>query len=482
MIKVQNFIDGKFLEGERFIDSYNPSTGEIYAQIPRSSNTEVKQAVASAESAMKSWASTSPARRSAILMKIADLIEEKLEEFAKAESKDQGKPIWLARKVDIPRVVHNFRFFSTAILHFGNESTFQPDIGALNYTVRCPVGIVGQITPWNLPLYLLTFKIAPAIAVGNCVICKPSEITSVTAWMLCSVLKEAGLPPGVVNMVFGSGPEVGAEIIVHPKIRAISFTGSTTVGHYIQEKTAPLCKKLSLELGGKNAAIVFEDADLEKCIPTCIRSAFTNQGEICLCTSRIYVQRSIYKEFVHRYVQETRNLKVGPSGSEDVFMGALISREHLEKVRGYVKLAVEEGGEILCGEGKNKPLDLPKENAKGYFMHPTVVVDLKDTTKCMQEEIFGPVVCISPFDTEEEAIQRANNVEYGLCATLWTESGSRIHRIAPQLEAGTVWCNCWLIRDLNMPFGGFKQSGIGREGYKDSLEFYTEVKTVCVKI
>eukprot|EP00794_Sanderia_malayensis_P011433 gene11433-12626_t len=481
MIQVENFINGKFIPASQFLDSFDPSTGKVHAQIPRSGKSDVEAAVAAADNARKGWSSTPVATRSSLMMKVADLLEANLDMFAKAESKDQGKPISLSRAVDIPRAVHNFRFFATAILHFGNVATSQDHLDALSYTVHCPVGIVGQITPWNLPLYLLTFKIAPAIAAGNCVICKPSELTSVTAWMLCSIFNEAGIPPGVINMVFGSGAEVGAEIVENPNICAISFTGSTGVGHYIQEKSAPFCKKLSLELGGKNSAIVFDDANLDACIQTCVRSSFANQGEICLCTSRIYVHRSIFDTFVKRFVEKTRSLKVGPPENDDVFMGALVSKDHLEKVKRYVQLAIEEGGTILCGEGKDELPDLPDANKQGYFMLPTAVMGLADDARCMQEEVFGPFVCITQFDTEEEVIKRVNNVTYGLCSTLWTESGQRIHRVAPQLEVGTIWCNCWLVRDLNMPFGGFKQSGIGREGFKDSLEFYTEVKTICVK-
>eukprot|EP00794_Sanderia_malayensis_P018349 gene18349-20192_t len=444
MIRVENFMNGKFIPASQFLDSFDPSTGKVHAQIPRSGKSDVEAAVAAADNARKGWSSTPVATRSLLMMKVADLLEANLDMFAKAESKDQGKPISLSRAVDIPRAEFD-------------ES---------------------EVTSGNL--FVNDATIAPAIAAGNCVICKPSELTSVTAWMLCSIFNEAGIPPGVINMVFGSGAEVGAEIVENPNICAISFTGSTGVGHYIQEKSAPFCKKLSLELGGKNSAIVFDDANLDACIQTCVRSSFANQGEICLCTSRIYVHRSIFDTFIKRFVEKTRSLKVGPP-ENDVFMGALVSKDHLEKVKRYVQLAIEEGGTILCGEGKDELPDLPDANKQGYFMLPTAVMGLADDARCMQEEVFGPFVCITQFDTEEEVIKRVNNVTYGLCSTLWTESGQRIHRVAPQLEVGTIWCNCWLVRDLNMPFGGFKQSGIGREGFKDSLEFYTEVKTICVK-
>lgn len=312
--------------------------------------------------------------------------------------------------------------------------------------------------------------------------CKPSEMTSVTAWMMAKLMNEAGLPPGVCNLVFGTGPKAGAAIVKHPDIPVISFTGSTATGQTITQMSAPFYKKLSLELGGKNAAIVFDDADLEKCLATTIRSSFANQGEICLCTSRVFVQKGIFDKFLEKFVEKTRQLQVGSPKDPGTNLGALISKEHLAKVLGYVKLAVNEGGEIVCGEGKDPPLNLPSPHTEGYFMRPTVITGLADSTRCMQEEIFGPVVSIVPFDTEEEVIKRANGVQYGLCAVVWTENVSRTHRVSQRLQAGTVWCNCWLVRDLNMPFGGFKASGIGREGATESYEFYTEAKTICIKM
>lgn len=418
------------------------------------------------------------------MRKIADLIEAQFDEFAEAESKDQGKPVLLARTVDIPRACLNFRFFASTIISSSaeNRADVLANVGALNYTIRSPIGVAGLISPWNLPIYLLTFKIAPAIAAGNTVVCKPSEMTSVTAWMMAKVLNEAGLPPGVVNLVMGTGPKAGAAIVRHPDVPVISFTGSTVTGQAITETTAPFYKKTSLELGGKNAAIIFDDADLEKSIATTVRSSFANQGEICLCTSRVYVQKGIYDQFLEGFVERTRQLKVGAPKDPATNVGALVSKEHLAKVLGYVKLAVNEGGEIVCGEGKDSPLELPNPHTEGYFMRPTVITGLSDNTRCMQEEIFGPVVAIVPFENEEEVIKRANGVKYGLAAVIWSENLSRTHRVAKRLQAGTVWCNCWLVRDLNMPFGGVKASGIGREGAKESYEFYTEVKTVCVKM
>lgn len=340
--------------------------------------------------------------------------------------------------------------------------------------------LAGLISPWNLPLYLLTWKIAPAIAAGNTVIAKPSELTSVTAWMMCKLLEKAGVPPGVVNIVFGTGPRVGEALVSHPEVPLISFTGSQPTAERITLLSAPHCKRLSLELGGKNPAIIFEDANLEECIPTTVRSSFANQGEICLCTSRIFVQKSIYSEFLKRFLEATKLWKVGIPSDPSASMGALISKAHLEKVRSYIKKARAEGAQILCGEGVDK-LSLPPRNQGGYFMLPTVITDIKDESSCMKEEIFGPVTCVVPFDSEEEVIKRANSVKYGLAATVWSSNVGRVHRVAKKLQSGLVWTNCWLIRELNLPFGGMKSSGVGREGAKDSYEFFTEVKTITIK-
>lgn len=484
MLVLQNFIGGKFVPCTNHIDSYDPSTGRVHCKVPDSTEKEVDLAVKAANEAFESWSVTTPEYRAGIMRKIADLIEAQLDEFAEAESKDQGKPVLLAKTIDIPRACHNFRFFASTIIRSSveNQTSVLENVGALNYTIRSPIGVAGLISPWNLPVYLLTFKIAPAIAAGNTVVCKPSEMTSVTAWMMAKVLNEAGLPPGVVNLVMGTGPKAGAAIARHPDVPVISFTGSTVTGQVITEMTAPFYKKTSLELGGKNAAIIFDDADLEKSIATTVRSSFANQGEICLCTSRVYVQKGIYDQFLEGFVERTRQLKVGSPKDPTTNVGALVSKEHLAKVLGYVKLAVNEGGEIVCGEGKDSPLELPNPHTEGYFMRPTVITGLSDNTRCMQEEIFGPVVAIVPFENEEEVIKRANGVKYGLAAVIWSENLSRTHRVSKRLQAGTVWCNCWLVRDLNMPFGGFKASGVGREGAKESYEFYTEVKTVCVKM
>ncbi|NXF90679.1 AL8A1 dehydrogenase, partial [Eubucco bourcierii] len=493
LLVLENFIGGKFVPCSSYIDSYNPSTGDVYCRVPDSGKEEVDLAVEAAKAAFPVWSSKSPLERSQILNKLADLIEHDLEDFAQAESKDQGKTITFARTIDIPRAVYNFRFFASSVLHHTTECSEMTAVGCVHYTLRTPVGVAGLISPWNLPLYLLTWKIAPAIACGNTVVAKPSEMTSVTAWMMCKLLEKAGkgcddslpffpsgVPPGVVNVVFGMGSKAGEALVCHPDVPLISFTGSTLTAQRITEKSAPHCKRLSLELGGKNPAIIFNDADLSQCIPTTLRSSFANQGEICLCTSRIFVQRGIYNEFVKRFVAEVKKWKVGNPSDPTVSVGALISKEHLEKVRNYVKKAQAEGARVLCGEGVDS-LVLPADNQNGYFMLPTVIAEVKDESKCMQEEIFGPVTCVVAFDTEDEVIERANRVKYGLAATVWSSNVGCVHRVARRLQSGLVWTNCWLIRDLNLPFGGMKASGIGREGAKDSYEFFTEVKTITIK-
>ncbi|TNM95010.1 hypothetical protein fugu_017769 [Takifugu bimaculatus] len=477
---LENYIGGTFVPCRSHIDSYDPSTGEVYCRVPDSGQEEVEAAVAAAKEAFPAWSQRSPEQRATVLNKLAELIQDNLEDLAQAESRDQGKTVTFARTVDIPRSAYNFRFFASSALHHLSECSQMDHMGCLNYTLRCPVGVAGLISPWNLPLYLLTWKIAPAIAAGNTVVAKPSEMTSVTAWMLCKLMEQAGVPPGVVNVVFGSGPRAGSALVSHPEVPLISFTGSTATARVITELSAPFCKKLSLELGGKNPALVFADADLDQCVETTVRSSFSNQGEICLCTSRIYVERSIYPEFLERFVAAARKWRTGDPSDGANNNGALISKEHLEKVRGFVALAKSEGGVVHCGEGVDE-LDLPERNAGGYFMAATVVTGVPDSSRVMQEEIFGPVTCVSPFDTEDEAVSRANGVRYGLGATVWSRDVGRVHRVARRVQAGLVWTNCWLVRDLNLPFGGMKHSGVGREGGRDSYHFFTEVKSVSIK-
>lgn len=480
-VVVDNFIAGIFVPCKRSLDSHDPSNGKVWARIPDSGKLEVDAAVAAAKRAFPEWSKLSLQQRAKHLLKVADLLESRLEEFAVAESRDQGKPVWLAKAMDIPRAVLNIRHFAHAVPHHLNTSSVQPEAGVVNYTVREPVGVAGLISPWNLPLYLLTFKMGPALICGNTIVAKPSEFTSITAYMFCKVLQDADFPAGVVNMVFGLGKTAGEALVTHPDVPLVSFTGSTVTGKHIAQATAPMLKKLSLEMGGKNAATVFSDCNLKACVDTLKRASFINQGQVCLCTSRIFVQRSIYKEFLDMFVDAAKELRVGPPSEEGVFMGALNSKPHLEKVQRYVNYAVEDGGTILCGEGIDI-LNIPEQNKNGYYMLPTVITGLPDNSRCMQEEIFGPVTCVVPFDTEEEVVERANNTAYGLCASVWTSNLGVAHRVAQNLKVGTVWTNCWLVRDLDMPFGGVKGSGLGREGTQDSLEFYTEVKTICTKI
>nr|XP_057912714.1 2-aminomuconic semialdehyde dehydrogenase [Doryrhamphus excisus]XP_057912715.1 2-aminomuconic semialdehyde dehydrogenase [Doryrhamphus excisus]XP_057912716.1 2-aminomuconic semialdehyde dehydrogenase [Doryrhamphus excisus]XP_057912717.1 2-aminomuconic semialdehyde dehydrogenase [Doryrhamphus excisus]XP_057912718.1 2-aminomuconic semialdehyde dehydrogenase [Doryrhamphus excisus] len=477
---LENFIGGKFVPCSAHIDSYDPSTGQVYCKVPDSGKEEVEAAVQAAKEAFPGWSARSPEQRAQVLNKLADLIEAHLEELAQAESRDQGKTVTFARTVDIPRSAYNFRFFASSVLHHTTDCSQLDHMGCLSYTIRCPVGVAGLISPWNLPLYLLTWKIAPAIAVGNTVVAKPSEMTSVTAWMMCKLMQQAGVPPGVVNIVFGVGSRAGDALVGHPDVPLISFTGSTATARHITERSAPYCKKLSLELGGKNPALIFADADLDQCIKTTVRSSFSNQGEICLCTSRIYVERSIYSTFLEKFVAAARKWKTGVPSDPVNNNGALISKEHLEKVRSFVALAKSEGATVHCGEGMDYP-DLPESNINGYFMAATVISGVSDSSRVMQEEIFGPVTCVSPFDGEDQAVAKANGVRYGLAATVWSRDVGKVHRVARRLQTGLVWTNCWLVRDLNLPFGGMKNSGVGREGGRDSYHFFTEVKTVTIK-
>ncbi|KAF9924539.1 Aldehyde dehydrogenase 8 member A1 [Linnemannia zychae] len=476
---INNFINNEFVEPSdgNYFDTFNPSVGAPHARIPDSTAADVELAYTNASAAFRIWSKTTKAERAQIMYRIADLIDARQDEFARAESMDQGKPISLAKTVDIPRAAYNFRFFAGQILHTVDEAAELDGVG-YSYTQRMPIGVAGLISPWNLPLYLLTWKIAPCIACGNTAICKPSEFTSLTAYMLCSVMVDAGLPAGVVNMVFGTGMKAGQALVEHPRIPLISFTGGTVTGAKISANSAPFFKKLSLELGGKNANIVFADCDFEKAVATSLRSSFSNQGEICLCGSRIFVQRPIYEKFLNALIEGAKKLKVGDPAAPDTNLGALVSKEHWEKVMGYIDLGVKEGGKIECGG--HKPASLQGEFQKGYFLEPTIITGLTANCRVMREEIFGPVVTVYAFDTDEEAIQLANDSEYGLSCTIWTENGRRQRRVASQIQAGTVWVNTWMSRDLRMPFGGMKKSGLGREGGEHSLEFYTELKTICL--
>ena len=479
MIKLQNFINGNYIApiSDAYIDNYEPATGQVYSLIPDSDERDVELAVEAAENAFPIWSNMSNEERSKILVKLSDGIEARMEEFVQAESRDNGKPVSLAGHVDIPRAVSNFHFFATAITHFASESHHMQGEG-INYTLRKPIGIVGCISPWNLPLYLFSWKIAPALAAGNCVIAKPSEITPYTAYLLGQVAKDAGMPAGVLNILHGLGAKVGDAIVKHKKIKAISFTGGTKTGEYLARTAAPMFKKLSLELGGKNPVVIFADCDFEEMLSTTVRSSFSNQGQICLCGSRIFVERAIYEKFKTAFVEKVNKAIVSNPTDPKANMGALVSLPHLEKVLSYVELAKEEGGKVLTG-GTRVQLEAPYDN--GYYMRPTVIEGLSHDCRTNQEEIFGPVVTLTPFDTEEEALMMANSTEYGLQTTLWTNDLKRAHRFADQAQSGIVWINCWMVRDLRTPFGGVKSSGVGREGGWEALRFFTEPKNVFVK-
>lgn len=478
-MNIQNFINGKYVDPthNNWLDNYNPSDGEVYGHIPNSNETDVELAFQAAKAAFKDWSNTTLDQRSRILIRISELIEENLEQLAEAESKDNGKPLSLAKSVDIPRSSSNFRFFGNAITQFSSESHESIGQQAINYTLRQPIGVVGCISPWNLPLYLFTWKIAPAIAAGNCVVAKPSEVTPATAYLLGEICNEAGLPPGVLNIVHGLGSSTGQAIIEHPEIKAISFTGGTTTGAQIAKIAAPMFKKLSLELGGKNPNIIFADCDYEDMLNTTVRSSFANQGQICLCGSRIFVENELYDKFKADFVKRIKELKVGHPSDNDSDLGALVSKQHLNKVLKYVELAKEEDGIVLCGGNQIEV----NGYVNGYYMEPTVIEVASDECRVNQEEIFGPVVTIMPFKNEAHALEMANKVKYGLSATLWTNDLKRTMRMSHQLKSGIVWVNTWMMRDLRTPFGGVKESGVGREGGFEALRFFTEPKNVCIK-
>ncbi|MBX3394024.1 MAG: aldehyde dehydrogenase [Phycisphaerae bacterium] len=479
MIRIEHYINGELSppRSGAYLDNIDPSTGHVYSLVPDGDAATVDAAVLAAESAFPAWSRTPADVRSSHLLRIADAIEHRLEEFALAECIDNGKPLSLTRSLDIPRAVKNFRFFATAILHARSE-THVTDGLALNYTLRQPRGICGLISPWNLPLYLLSWKIAPAIATGNTAVAKPSEVTPMTAYLLSQVCRDVGLPPGVLNIVHGLGAKVGAAMTAHPGITTLSFTGGTVTGREVARSAAPLFKKVSLELGGKNPNIVFADAEMDKAVAESVRAAFANQGQICLCGSRIFVERSAYDEFVERFAAEAGRLRVGDPLEPGVDQGAIVSKAQFEKVNYYVKLAKEEGGKIVVGGSPPPPVN--DRCRDGYFFSPTVITGLGPNCRVNQEEIFGPVATIIPFDAEDEVVAYANGTAYGLAATLWTQNLTRAHRLAERINSGTIWVNCWLIRDLRVPFGGMKQSGVGREGGDEALRFFTEPKNVCI--
>jgi len=480
--ETHNYVGGRFCGAaeKAWLDNTNPATGAVLSRIPRSQSDDVDAAVAAASAS--GWGDVPVTERARLLDRVADGIAARADEFARTESEDQGKPVALAARVDIPRAIANFRFFAGAVRHDAtgfHEMHGGAGPSALNYTLRRPVGVAALITPWNLPLYLLSWKVAPALALGNPVVCKPSEFTPRTATLLAEVIDEVGLPAGAFNVVHGLGPEVGAPLTAHPDVRLVSFTGGTVTGARVAAAAAPSFKKLSLELGGKNATLVFADADFDAAVAGAARAGFANQGEICLCGSRVLVERPIYDRFVEALVEQVAALRVGDPAHPDTDLGSLVSQAHRDKVEGYLRLAVEEGGTVRCG-GRRPALPAPFD--QGAFLQPAVITGLAPGCRTSTEEIFGPVVTVHPFDTEDEAIAIANGVRYGLAASVWSRDLSRAHRVSAALDTGMVWVNTWLLRDLRVPFGGVKDSGVGREGGHHSLDFYSEQKNVCVQL
>jgi aminomuconate-semialdehyde/2-hydroxymuconate-6-semialdehyde dehydrogenase len=477
--ELENYIGGRFLKNNsgKLLDNINPATGRVYGKIPDSDEKDVELAVQEAAIALPAWRAMPSEKRFEILNRIAAIIDENIDALALAESNDNGKPLWLSKRVDIPRASSNFRFFATGSMHFSTESHSMGE-HAVNFTLRQPVGIVGCISPWNLPLYLFTWKIAPALATGNCVIAKPSEVTPATGYLLSKICMEAGLPAGVLNIIHGTGPGCGEAIVRHPLIKAISFTGSTRAGERIASIAAPMFKKLSLELGGKNPNIIFADCDWEKMMSTTIQSSFSNQGQICLCGSRILVEASVYEKFKAEFVQKTSQLKVGDPLEDSSKQGAIVSKVHFEKIKACVELALQEGGKLLAG---GKVIQGKGRCEEGYFFEPTILEGLGPNCRTNREEIFGPVVTLQPFNSMEEALELANNSEYGLSATIWTTDINKANIMASKIESGIIWVNCWLLRDLRTPFGGMKNSGVGREGGWEAMRFFTEPKNVCVQ-
>ena len=477
MEKLYNFINGKFVapNSNQYLEIFEPATGQTYAQVADSNSADIENAYESAQNAFGNWSSLSVKERADYLNKIAEGLESRLDEFAEYESRDTGKPISLAKSVDIPRAVSNFRFFA----EYGQEFNFESELNndqSHNKIIRSALGVIGCISPWNLPLYLFSWKIAPALIAGNTVVAKPSEITPFTAFKLGEICQDAGLPPGVLNIIHGQGSIAGDALVNHSKIKAISFTGGTTTGKLIAKKTASSFKKLSLEMGGKNPSIIFSDCDFDKMMKTVVRSSFSNQGQICLCSSRILVEESIYKKFKTNFIQRVSDLRMGDPSEIETQFGALSSKGHFDNVIDYIEIAKQEGGKILVGGNAKK---LNGRCGNGWFIEPTIIEGLNNSCRTNQEEIFGPLVTLQSFKSEKDAIQLANETEYGLSATIWTEDNEKANRVSALIDAGVIWVNCWLVRDLRTPFGGMKQSGLGREGGDEALRFFTEPKNIC---
>jgi aminomuconate-semialdehyde/2-hydroxymuconate-6-semialdehyde dehydrogenase len=475
---IKNYINGELRDAisKKIINVVNPSIGKVYGTLPDSDSKDVMLAIEAAKEALPAWKLLSFEQRFDQLLKLANGIEARMNEFVEAESMDNGKPQWLAAQSDIPRAISNLKFFASAQMNFPSESHHTPNQG-LNYTLRQPIGVVGCISPWNLPLYLFTWKIAPALAAGNTVVAKPSEITPYTAYLLSTVCIEIGFPKGVLNIVHGLGAKVGQAIVEDKRVKAIAFTGGTVTGRAINIECAKQFKKVSLELGGKNPNIIFDDCDFEEMMTTTVRSSFTNQGQICLCGSRIFIQKTIYAKFKEEFITRINQLTIGDPKT-NVNIGAVVSEDHMHKILGYIELAKEEGGTILTGGKRYMP---EGECRDGFFITPTVIEGLGHLCRLNQEEIFGPVVTLIPFDTEADAIEMANSTPYGLACTIWTENVKKAHRVAERIDSGIVWVNTWMVRDLRTPFGGMKESGIGREGGFEAMRFFTETKNVFIK-
>lgn len=478
VIRLGSFEGGREVlsEERKSFSDLNPATGEVLAEVEEATKEDVDRVVKIAQGGFKRWSKIPVAQRSALIHRLADYLESRSEELAEMETRDTGKPLTLSKSLDIPRSIFNFRFFADYAKTLGTEA-FQSDDQAINYALRRPVGVAGLISPWNLPLLLLTWKVAPAIAAGNSCVIKPAELTPLTAYELARAAQEVGLPEGVINVVNGFGPQSAGEFLVaHPNVDLISLTGETSTGKAVMASAASTLKRVSFELGGKNPLIVFADCDFDEMIETTVRSSFVNQGEVCLCGSRVYVEEPIFDRFVDAIKARAEALVVGDPFDPKTQMGALISKEHKERVAGFVERAVVDGAKIVTGGGT------PRTLTKGNFFEPTIIVDVKSGCEIVTEEVFGPVITVEPFRSEEEVIAKANDTRYGLAATFWTSNLRRAHRMAAQLEAGVIWINTWFYRDLRTPFGGMKQSGIGREGGVHSFEFYTELSNVCIKL
>ena len=479
---LRNFVNGQWVTasagGGRTVEVRDPATGRITCYVADSDEDDVNAAVQAAHNAKAAWGATSPHERAALLQRVSAMLKARLEELALLESADAGKPVRLARVIDIPRAAENFDFFSRMLLT--DSQTAHSMVDAVNITQRCPVGVAALVTPWNLPLYLLTWKVAPALACGNCCVVKASELTPLTATALAEVLHECGCPPGVFNLVHGTGASCGSPLTSHPLVRLVSFTGGTATGRLVAASAAPSFKKISLELGGKNPAVIFADCDMGPTVKGVARGVFLNSGQVCLCCPRILVHSSIIEQFTAMLVEEARQLVVGDPLSPGTINGPVISQQHQQKIQSYIDLALQDGGKVLCGGGP--PAGLNARCADGFFFAPTVITGLPHSSRVVQEEIFGPVCTVHSFETEEEAIRLANDVEYGLASSVWTADGMRALRVSHAIHTGMVWVNCWMHRDLRVPFGGVKQSGLGHEGGVLSMDFYSEPKNICLKM